>query len=116
MSFVNHIIDFIASEDVIDLYFILSDLFDIDLTDDEIYETAELDAYAVDDESFFKRLARAGWNMTKGTVKLGGMTGRFVYGIFRQTRPRDLGNGTQSVPSHLIHLEYMDFDKYEYKD
>lgn len=46
MSFVNRVIDFLVSEDVIDLYFILSDLVDINLTEAEIYETAECDAFA----------------------------------------------------------------------
>jgi hypothetical protein len=36
----------LASEDVIDLYFILSDLVDIELTEAEIYETAHYDAFA----------------------------------------------------------------------
>ena len=38
MSFVNWVIDSLASEDVIDLYFILSDLVDIELTEAEIAE------------------------------------------------------------------------------
>ena len=46
MSFVNWVIDTLASEDVIDLYFVLTDLVDIDLTEDEIYETAHYDAFA----------------------------------------------------------------------
>jgi len=46
MSFVNWVIDSLASEDVIDLYFILSDLVDIDLTDAEIAESACFDALA----------------------------------------------------------------------
>jgi hypothetical protein len=46
MSFVNRVIDFLASEDVIDLYFVLSDLVDINLTEAEICETAHYDAFA----------------------------------------------------------------------
>jgi hypothetical protein len=46
MSFVNWVIDSLASEDVIDLYFILSDLVDIDLTAEELCETAYFDALA----------------------------------------------------------------------
>ena len=46
MSFVNWVIDSLASEDVIDLYFILSDLVDIELTEAEIAENACFDALA----------------------------------------------------------------------
>ncbi len=46
MSFVNWVIDTLASEDVIDLYFILSDLVDIELTEAEICEHAYFDAMA----------------------------------------------------------------------
>ena len=46
MSFVNWVIDTLASEDVIDLYFILSDLVDINLTEAEICESAYFDALA----------------------------------------------------------------------
>ena len=46
MSFVNWVIDTLASEDVIDLYFILTDLVDINLTESEITETALHDALA----------------------------------------------------------------------
>ena len=46
MSFANWVIDTLASEDVIDLYFILSDLVDINLTEAEITENACLDALA----------------------------------------------------------------------
>ena len=46
MSFVNWVINSLASEDVIDLYFILSDLVDINLTDEERCETAYFDALA----------------------------------------------------------------------
>ena len=46
MSFVNWVIDSLASEDVIDLYFILSDLVDINLTEEERCETAYFDALA----------------------------------------------------------------------
>ena len=46
MSFFNRVVDFLANEDVIDLYFILSDLVEINLTEAEIYETAHYDAFA----------------------------------------------------------------------
>jgi len=46
MSFVNWMIDSLASEDVIDLYFILSDLVDIHLTEAEMCESACFDALA----------------------------------------------------------------------
>jgi len=46
MSFVNWVIDSLASEDVIDLYFILSDLVDINLTEAEITENACFDSLA----------------------------------------------------------------------
>ena len=46
MSFVNWVIDSLASEDIIDLYFILSDLVDINLTEEERCETAYFDALA----------------------------------------------------------------------
>jgi hypothetical protein len=39
-------IDSFASEDVIDLYFVLSDLVDINLTEDEICESACFDSLA----------------------------------------------------------------------
>jgi hypothetical protein len=42
----NKVIDFLASEDVIDLYFIWSELVDIDISEAEIYETAHYDAFA----------------------------------------------------------------------
>jgi hypothetical protein len=45
-TFVNWVIDTLASEDVIDLYFILSDLVDIELSEAEIYESAYFDAMA----------------------------------------------------------------------
>ena len=41
------IADKLSSSDFIDLYFILSDLVDIDLTDAELCETASLDSLAV---------------------------------------------------------------------
>jgi hypothetical protein len=44
MSFVNWVIDSLASEDIIDLYFIMSDLVDINLSEGEIYESACLDS------------------------------------------------------------------------
>lgn len=46
MSFVNWMFDKLASEDVIDLYFILSDLVEINLTETEISESAYFDAMA----------------------------------------------------------------------
>ncbi|MFC1996748.1 hypothetical protein ACFLXI_03960 [Chloroflexota bacterium] len=46
MSFVNWVYDTLASEDVIDLYFILSDLVDINLSDVEICESAYCDSLA----------------------------------------------------------------------
>jgi hypothetical protein len=46
MSIIDWVIDTLASEDVIDLYFIVSDLVDINLTETEIYETAHYDAFA----------------------------------------------------------------------
>lgn len=58
MSFVDRVIDFLASEDVIDLYFILSDLKDINLTDAEINETAHYDAECEDVERHGKRNKR----------------------------------------------------------
>lgn len=51
MSFINQVIEFFASEDVIDLYFVLSDLVEIHQTEAEIYETAELDATSLAVES-----------------------------------------------------------------
>ena len=47
-TFVNWIIDTLASEDVIDLYFILTDLVDIELSDAEICESAYFDAMATE--------------------------------------------------------------------
>ena len=44
MSVVNWVIDSLASEDVIDLYFILSDLKDIPISEAEQCETAYFDA------------------------------------------------------------------------
>ena len=46
MFFVNWLTDSPASDDVIDLNFILSDLVDINLTDAEIYETGSYDSLA----------------------------------------------------------------------
>ena len=46
MSFVNWVIDTFTSEDVVDLYFILSDLVDINLSEAEIAENACFDALA----------------------------------------------------------------------
>jgi len=48
MSFVNWVIDTLVNEDVIDLYFILSDMFEINLTDEEVTETALNDAMCND--------------------------------------------------------------------
>jgi len=45
-TFVNWVIDSFASDEVIDLYFILSDLVDIELSDTEICETAYFDSLA----------------------------------------------------------------------
>lgn len=42
-TFVNWVIDFLASDDVIDLYFILSDLVDIPISDLEKQEWGEND-------------------------------------------------------------------------
>ena len=41
------IADRLSSSDFIDLYFVLSDLVDINLTDSELCETASLDSLAV---------------------------------------------------------------------
>ncbi len=38
--------DRLASSDIIDLYFVVSDLIDIPLSDDELYETAYYDAFS----------------------------------------------------------------------
>jgi len=46
MFFVNWLTDSPASDDVIDLNFVLSDLVDINLTDAEIYETVSYDSLA----------------------------------------------------------------------
>lgn len=46
MSIINFLIDSLPSEDVIDLYFVLSDLKDINLTDAEMCESASLDSLA----------------------------------------------------------------------
>jgi hypothetical protein len=46
MSFVSWVFDSLAGEDVIDLYFIMSDLVDINLTEAEIYESAHYDSLA----------------------------------------------------------------------
>ena len=45
-TFVNWVIDTLAGDEVIDLYFILSDLVDIELSDAEICETAYFDSLA----------------------------------------------------------------------
>jgi len=45
-KFVEMVIDRLPSEDVIDAYFILSDLVDINLTDVEICERASFDSLA----------------------------------------------------------------------
>ncbi len=47
-TFVNWVIDTLASEDVIDLYFILTDLLDIELSEAEICEGAYFDAMATE--------------------------------------------------------------------
>ena len=41
------ITDKLSSSDLIDLYFVLSDLVDVNLTDAELCETASLDSLAV---------------------------------------------------------------------
>jgi len=46
MSFINWVIDTLASEDVLDLYFILSDLVDIPISQAESVEIAYHDAMA----------------------------------------------------------------------
>ena len=46
MSFVNLLIDSLPSEEVIDLYFIMSDLVDINLTDSEMCDRASFDSLA----------------------------------------------------------------------
>lgn len=48
MSIINWVVDHLAPEDVIDLYFIMSDLVDINLTDAEICERASLDSLATE--------------------------------------------------------------------
>ncbi len=48
MNFINWIIDSLASSDVIDAYFIQSDLVDINLTEAELCEIACFDALATD--------------------------------------------------------------------
>jgi hypothetical protein len=45
-TFINWVIDTLASEDVIDLYFILTDLVDIPISEAEQCETAYFDAMA----------------------------------------------------------------------
>ena len=44
MSFISWMIDSLAGEDVIDLYFILSDLVEVNLTEAEIFESACFDS------------------------------------------------------------------------
>lgn len=46
MSFMNTVIDILASQDVLDLYFVLSDLIDIPISEAESCETAYFDAMA----------------------------------------------------------------------
>lgn len=46
MSFVSWVTDSLASKDVIDLYFIWSDLFDVEISDAEACETAYFDTLA----------------------------------------------------------------------
>ena len=46
MSFVNLMIDLLSGEDVIDSYFIMSDLVDINITDVEMCERASFDSLA----------------------------------------------------------------------
>jgi len=54
MSFVNWVIDSLASEDVIDLYFVLSDLVDIDLSPEQIAEQGIGDALSQSNPSGFR--------------------------------------------------------------
>jgi hypothetical protein len=46
MSIVNWVINSLAGEDIIDLYFVLSDLKDIDITEAEATEAAYFDSMA----------------------------------------------------------------------
>ena len=46
MSIVNWVINSLAGEDIIDLYFVLSDLVDIPITEAEAAETAYFDSLA----------------------------------------------------------------------
>ncbi|MHC4749241.1 MAG: hypothetical protein ACYTFW_05140 [Planctomycetota bacterium] len=46
MSFVNWMFDKLASEDVLDLYFVLSDMIEINLTEAEKCEQAYFDSMA----------------------------------------------------------------------
>ena len=46
MSFVNLMVDSLSGEDVIDLYFIMSDLVEINLTEVEMCERASFDSLA----------------------------------------------------------------------
>jgi hypothetical protein len=46
MSFVNWVFDNLSSEDVIDLYFVLSDLVEVNLTEAELCESAYYDSMA----------------------------------------------------------------------
>ena len=43
----NWVADTFAQSDIIDLYFVVSDLIDIPLSDDEIFETAYYDTMAM---------------------------------------------------------------------
>lgn len=61
MIFVDRVIDFLASEDVIDLYFILSDLKEINITEAEFNETVHMDSQCEDVERHGKRQKRVPW-------------------------------------------------------
>jgi len=54
----NWIADQLASIDVIDLYFIKSDLYDVDISEEEACETAHFDAECEDVERHGKRNKR----------------------------------------------------------
>ena len=53
-TLVNWVIDTLASEDIIDLYFILSDLADIEMSEAEMSEMAYFDAMASETDYHIK--------------------------------------------------------------
>ena len=75
MSFFNWMVDSMASEDVIDLYFILSDLVDIELTEAEIYESACYDSLATATVRAYDSMAAATVNecQVNSNIPLGKM-------------------------------------------